>query len=63
MSPKYYTLAEVQAKLQIASTVLYRKINVLNIEIRRLPGSRDEYLTASDVQLVERSIKEPEFRP
>jgi hypothetical protein len=57
----FSTIAEALEYLNIAPNMFYRKMSVYNLEIRTLPGSTSEYLSAEDVLLLERSIKEPGF--
>ena len=57
----FYTLDEVLAYLKITQNALVKKINLYNIGIRQLPGSSSEYLSKADVEVLERSIKQPGY--
>ena len=56
----WYTVAEAQEYLHITETVLWRKILFLNIEARKLPGSKKDYISARDVKLIEQCIRRPD---
>jgi hypothetical protein len=58
---RFYTVAEVLNRLNITQSRLSRKLLLFNIETRKLPGSNQDYLAARDVELIERSIREPGF--
>jgi hypothetical protein len=58
---RFYTVAEVLNRLNITRPRLSRKLLLFNIETRHLPGSSQEYIAARDVELIERSIREPGF--
>lgn len=58
---RFYTVAEVMNRLNITQSRLSRKLLLFNIETRHLPGSNQEYIAARDVEMIERSIREPGF--
>jgi hypothetical protein len=58
---RFYTVAEVLNRFNITQSRLSRKMLLFNIETRHLPGSNQEYIAARDVELIERSIREPGF--
>jgi hypothetical protein len=51
---RFYTVAEVLNRLNITQSRLSRKLLLFNIETRHLPGSRQEYLLACDLERIER---------
>lgn len=58
---RFYTIAEVLNRLNITQSRLARKLTLFNIEIKRLPGSSQEYIAARDVETLERSVNDPTF--
>jgi hypothetical protein len=56
---RFYTVAEVLNRLNITRARLAQKLLLFNIETRHLPGSDQEYISARDVELIERNINEP----
>jgi hypothetical protein len=58
---RFYTVAEVLNRLNITQSRLSRKLLLFNIETRHLPGSNQEYIAARDLELIERSMREPGF--
>ena len=59
----YYSLSEVLEHLGIPYEALAKRIRLFNMGTISLPGSREEHISAADVRLLERNIKEPSFLP
>ena len=59
----FYTIAEAIEYLHITENVLSRKLILFNMETRKLPGSKKDYIEARNVMLIERHIKDPTFLP
>ena len=53
----YYTIYEVRMRLDLTIDEMQRLIRLHNIETRQLPGSREEHISLSDVQMLEENIR------
>jgi hypothetical protein len=52
---QFYTIAEVLNCLNITQPQLSSKLLLFNIETRHLPGSKQDYISARDLEQMERS--------